>query len=112
MLATASLNGKSPDDPVGYGLRFTKADRDRYFDRAWEDVVLDFAGAPSATVHLTPSFWQSQCELRSVVVGRWLLDIEAAPWARSEAPRIIVTLIDDNRFSVRLLERRPLGSSI
>ncbi|HVC70055.1 MAG TPA: hypothetical protein VNC61_07285 [Acidimicrobiales bacterium] len=108
MYATAWHNGGPPEDPAGYGLRLTKADRDRYFDSSWEEVVLEMDGAPAASIPLSPSFWRSCSELRSATIGNWLLSTDAAPWAQGRPPGIAVTPIEGNQFSARLLQRRAL----
>jgi hypothetical protein len=107
--ATGWHNAVPSREPAGSGLRITAKDRDRYFDRTWEDEVVEFDGAEPATVSLSPSFWRSCSELRSAGVGRWLLDLDAAPWAQGHPPGVVVTLIEGSRFAARLLERRSLG---
>jgi hypothetical protein len=108
--ATAWHNGREPGEPTGYGLRITKADRDRYFDSSWEHVVLELDGIEPTTVPLGPSFWRSCTELRSATIGSWLLESGAAPWAQGNPPGISVAPIDGQRFAARLLRRRSLQS--
>jgi hypothetical protein len=108
--ATGWNNGHSPNDPAGYGLSLTKADRDRYFDSSWDQVFLEFVGdEPEATVPLSASFWRGCSELRSAAIGRWLLKAAAAPWSQGNPPGVVLTQASGNRFTARLLERRVLG---
>src|SRR5271170_7034490 len=109
MYATAWHNGGAPREPAGYGLKFAKVDRDRYFEDGWEEIVLELEDAKPATVALSAAFWRSAAELRSADVGQWLLDAEAAPWARGSPPGIVVTELEGNHFSARILKRRTLG---
>ena len=109
MYATAWHNGGAPREPAGYGLKFAKVDRDRYFDSDWEEIVLELEGAKPATITLSAAFWRSCSELRSADVGLWLLEAEAAPWARGSPPGIVVTQDVGNHFSARILKRRTLG---
>src|SRR5688500_7342304 len=110
MHATGWHNGGPDYEAAGYGLKFTAADRDREFNRDCAEIVLEL-GDQAATVALSPSFWRSCPELRSADIGRWLLDIGAAPWRRSSPPGFVVNHVDGNRFTVRLLERRSLPAT-
>ncbi|MGP0031667.1 MAG: hypothetical protein ACLPVF_14315 [Acidimicrobiales bacterium] len=109
MYATAWHNGGAPREPAGYGLKFAKVDRDRYFESDWEHIVLELEDAEPATIPLSAAFWRNCSELRSAEVGQWLLAAEAAPWARGSPPGIVVAELEGNRFSARILKRRTLG---
>jgi hypothetical protein len=85
-------------------------DRDQAFDSEWSEIVLELEGAEPVTLPLSPSFWRSCTELRSAAVGEWLLAAEAAPWLRGSPPGVVVTAIEGNRFSARILKRKTLGS--
>jgi hypothetical protein len=98
-------NGGQQADPAGYGIKFTKADRDRSFDPDWDHVVLDLEGAEQVTVPLAASFWRSCSELRSAAIGRWLLESGAAPWAHGTPPGIVVTPVESNHLSAHVLKR-------
>jgi hypothetical protein len=102
--------GGSADErsPAGYGIKFTPADRDRYFDPEWRSVVLELTDGPTIEVPLTPSFWRSCSELRSADLGRWLLASGRAPCPKDAPPEIAANPIGDNRFSARILEHRSL----
>jgi hypothetical protein len=54
----------------GYGLHIRPGDRDRFFERAWRQVILDLAGQGQVVVAVSPSFWRTCTELRSVEIGR------------------------------------------
>jgi hypothetical protein len=108
--ATGWHNGHPSHEAAGYGLKLTKADRDRYFDRTWQEVELQFVSDQSVTtVQLNPSFWGGCTELRSATIGQWLLTAGAAPWSQGNPPGVVVTHVEDNRFTARLIERRVFG---
>lgn len=109
--ATAWHNGSKPSDPAGYGLKFTLADRDRHFDPAWEHVVLELDAADAMTIPVSSSFWRRSSELRASELGEWLLANEVAPWISGNPPGVVVTPVSENRFTIRLLRRRLLGSA-
>lgn len=106
MHATAWHNGSPPAAAAGYGIKFTNADRDRYFDRNWREVDLEMEDGQVVTVRLSLSFWRKCSEVRSARIGRWLLETGAAPWERRNPPGIAVMPLGGNRFSVRILKRR------
>jgi hypothetical protein len=108
MHATAWHNGGPSADAAGYGIKFRETDRDRHFKREWNHVLLELEGGDPPTVTLSPSFWRTWSELRSVEIGRWLLDRRAAPWERGSPPTMVVTPLDKNRFSAQLLKRHVL----
>jgi hypothetical protein len=109
MYATAWHNGGEPREPAGYGLKFAKVDRDRYFESEWDDIVLELESAGSITLPLSAAFWRSGTELRSADIGKWLLAAEVAPWPRGSPPGVVVTGLEGNRFSARVLKRKTLG---
>jgi hypothetical protein len=89
-----------------YGLRFDAVDRDRHFDRAWSDVVLELDDGPEVTVPVTDSFWRNCTELRSAEIGRWLESQDAAPWPPNSPSSIGVRHIDGNCFQAHVIKRR------
>jgi hypothetical protein len=94
--------------PAGYGVKFTPADRDRYFEQSWTHVILELEDGPVIEVRLTDSFWRSCSELRSAELGRWLLESGRAPWPKHAPPRIAVDPVNGNRFHARLLAQHNL----
>ncbi len=109
VLASGWHNGSKPEEPGGYGLKILARDRDKYFDREWDEVVVSLEGGENVAISLSKSFWRTSTELRSAEVGQWLLDQAAAPWHKGNAPSVVVTPTEDNRFSARVLKRRTLG---
>ena len=95
----------SPDDPAGYGIRISAADRDRNFDRDWESVTLELDDGRAIEIGLSESFWRSCSELRSADVGRWLIAAGVAPWQAGDPPHIAVRAIEAGRFSARVMAR-------
>lgn len=111
MQATGWRGGAgSPTEPGRYGLKISETDRANHFDPSWDHVIVELEGAGVATAQVTETFWSTCPELRSAEIGRWLLDARAAPWGAGTPPRIILTPVDGNRFTARLLRRRlPRG---
>ena len=84
------------------------ADRDLYFDKDWNEIVVDLAGYGPATIPLSPSFWRRCSEVRSAEIGQWLIDAEVAPWRKGNPPGIVVAHVDGNRFTAKVHVRKTL----
>ena len=58
-------NNGSPNNitGAGYGIRINKEDRDRYFQKAWKEVIIILDGK-EIKVNLSQSFWKKCTELR------------------------------------------------
>jgi len=108
MHATAWHKSVPSTEPTGYGIKFVARDRDRYFQTEWDSIVLDLDGGESTTVALAPSFWRSCPELRSAVIGQWLIDQGVAPWSSGSPPGVVVHHLAGSRFSARVLRSRSL----
>jgi hypothetical protein len=103
MTITAWSNGAHHSTGAGYGLKISAEDRDRYFDRNWENVSLDLdGGANGVIVNIDKkSFWDSKCrELVSKEIGMWLRESGKAPWPKSQPPKLRMEHISGNRFKV------------
>ncbi|GLI45436.1 hypothetical protein [Methanoculleus bourgensis] len=83
---------------AGYGVRIPYDDRDRYFQRSWGsvEVVLDNGGV--VDVSLPEKFWTTCPELKSAVIGRWMLKQRVIPWAKGKPPEFDLEPIGDRRF--------------
>ena len=77
-------NNGSPNDRTGggYGIRVTREDRDRYFQRRWPSVTIELGKENMIEVNLSDSFWRGCIELRSKRIGKWMLDRRLAPWLK------------------------------
>lgn len=100
MRVTAWSNGRPLASGAGYGLKVGRADRDRYFKPSWKEVRLLFEDGARVSVPLSQSFWRSCTELRSSVIGRWLIRENLAPWPRGHPPTVLLEPVGDGRFRV------------
>lgn len=98
--ATAWSNGSARDSGAGYGLKISRQDRDRFFDRSWSTIVLQVPGQGAMTVKLSSSFWRSCTELRSAAIGRWLIGNGFAPWPKGSPPVVEIQRTGERAFSV------------
>ena len=106
MIVTAWNNGAHCSSGAGYGLKIDINDRDRYFRKEWDQVILELDGrVDSVAVNIRkPSFWSNHCrEVISKDLGKWLREQNKAPWPRWKPPKMIMEPIADSRFSVRFL---------
>jgi hypothetical protein len=101
MIVTAWKNGTPSPTGAGYGVKVAADDRDRYFQRDWESIELEFQGyAHVVKVNVAkPSFWNSTCrELIHAEIGRWLIDNGMDSWPMWQPPKLSLKFIGGNRF--------------
>jgi len=104
MIVTAWNNGQHHSTGAGYGFKVDVNDRDKYFSRNWENVILVLSGeSKEIVVNINkPSFWNPICkELISKDIGIWLIKNRKAPWAKGNPPKIQMEPIGGNRFKVK-----------
>ena|SRR5258708_7326462 len=104
MIVTGWNNGAHEANGAGYGVRLDAADRDVYFKRDWENIILEVEGSPdSITVNVAkPSFWGTNCrELINIEIGRWLIRNDLAPWKKGYPPSLSLIPINSNHFLLR-----------
>jgi hypothetical protein len=106
MRVTAWNNGSHRSTGAGYGIRVSHEDRDLYFSRGWDHVVVDLEHSGSATVPLSGSFWSRCTELRSADIGRWLLSQRLAPWQKGNPPALSLVHLGGNTFHLTVLDRQ------
>jgi len=104
MIAVGWNNG-SPNNKTGagYGIRITRRDRDKFFDKSWESVTLGLESDEVIEVKLSPSFWEGCIELRSARIGKWMLDHGLAPWPRGQPPQFQLEPRGEKRFRLSTL---------
>ena len=104
MIVTGWNNGDHQKSGAGYGVKLNADDRDRFFKRDWETIILEMEGKPdSIKVNVAkPSFWGTKCkELINVEIGRWLIQNRLAPWKKGYPPRLRLIPIKSNRFLLK-----------
>ena len=96
-------NGRYHHSGAGYGIKISFEDRERYFDRTWQTVVLYLSGVdyPIEVNVAKSSFWNRTCgELIKKEIGVWYLRHHPARWARGNPPQVIMKQIGERVFSV------------
>jgi len=97
-------NGSFSTSGVGYGIRISRQDRDKFFDRGWRKVVIGLEGERELIeVRLSDSFWHSCSELRSAKIGKWMIKNGLAPWKRGDPPKLELQPIGGNKFKLKRL---------
>ena len=99
-IIVSGWNNGSPNNETGsgYGIRIPKKSRDKYFERGWKYVVIEFDDGSSTTVKISPSFWRSCPELRSSKIGKWMLKNGLAPWSKGNPPILKLEIVGKRRF--------------
>jgi len=101
MIAVAWNNGAHSRNGSGYGFKITPDDREAYFKKEWQVIVLEIEGQQPSEVTLTPEFWERENhELHSKAVGLWLRKNGLAPWHVGNPPSFTLDHVEDNRFKI------------
>jgi hypothetical protein len=99
-MKVSGWSNSNPNDRTGagYGVRVQYDDRDRYFQRSWGSVEVVLDSGEAAEVSLSKTFWTTCPELKSSVIGRWMLDLGVIPWAKGKPPEFDLESAGDRRF--------------
>ncbi|MDD3857919.1 MAG: hypothetical protein PHP43_07700 [Methanoculleus sp.] len=87
---------------AGYGVGIKRRDRDRYFQGDWGSVEVVLDSGEVVDVSLSEKFWTTCPELRSSMIGRWMLELGVIPWAKGKPPDFDLEPIGDRRFRLAL----------
>jgi len=103
MIVNAWNNGAHSRNGSGYGFRVHPADRDEYFKKEWEKIVIEIDGEAEPVEVTIPveAFWsEAGKELASQALGRWMRRTGLAPWGKGNAPVFVLDLVEENHFRV------------
>ncbi|PWB56027.1 MAG: hypothetical protein C3F13_02900 [Anaerolineales bacterium] len=104
MIVTPWTNGSPLPSGAGYGVKINVDDRNRYFQKEWQTVFVYLDGQPDPVeINVAKkSFWTKTCgELISAEIGRWMIKNSLAPWYANNPPKLILELIENNRFLLK-----------
>lgn len=103
MIVKAWNNGAHSRNGSGYGFRVTLEDRDQFFKKEWDSIVLEIEGE-SEHIEIKidqEAFWSEEGrELHSHELGRWMRKNGLAPWGRGNPPVIAIDPLEGNHFQV------------
>lgn len=110
-MITTAWRGAYKKNEVGdpnkgcYGLKVPIDDREKYFEKDWDYIVLELEGnVQEFKVNINKSsFWGPSCrELIHKSIKQWFLKNNISPWERGKPPRIRLEKINNNRFKALL----------
>jgi hypothetical protein len=109
MIWTSWNNGKHLHSGAGYGFKISKSDREKYFNKAWQNVKLELMnGANKITIEANTdkkSFWAQKCgELISKDIGIWLYKKGMGKGPRRKPYKVNVTIIGNGVFRIEETE--------
>ena len=104
VLAKAWNNGKFLPNGGGYGVWLTNYFKDEYLDVEWSSVVLELEGwpKPAELAINTDTFWSRGRELRSGLIGKWLIANGKGSWEAGNEPEIFLRPLGGNHFAASL----------
>ena len=100
MIVKAWNNGEHKASGAGYGVKLSVEDRDSFFDRKWEKVVVTLPNGIKVEANVKKaSFWNGTCrELINKKFGEWFIEKGLAPWVSGKPPEFKLTPQADNFF--------------
>ena len=104
VLAKAWNNGKFLPNGGGYGVWLTNYFKDEYLDKEWSSIVLHLEGwHKDAELAINNEvFWARGRELRSGIIGKWMIANNKGSWEPGCEPEIYLKPLGKNVFSASL----------
>ena len=82
-----------------YGIRITKDDRNRFFQRQWTTVTVT-AGSNTSTHKIEGTFWTTCPELRGGAIKDYVLAQGHSSWKTGNPPKLTLTPNHGNSFTL------------
>ncbi|WP_061994624.1 hypothetical protein [Clostridium sp. ATCC 25772] len=93
----------------GYGVRISKLDRDKFFDVTWESVSIHIGQfGNSVEIPLYDTFWENCLELRSIKIGKYLIDNGLNKWESNNPHKLLLLPQDSNQFILMISNPKKL----
>ena len=105
MFASVWNNGQHHQSGAGYGIKISEQDRDKFFQKEWNNVILRLEGqSKEVKVNIDKSsFWGQTCrELISKDIGLWLFANNKGTWIKGNPPKLRLEPSGDGKFNVTL----------
>ncbi|QOR36887.1 hypothetical protein IMX26_08800 [Clostridium sp. 'deep sea'] len=103
MIVKTWNNGRFNTSGAGYGIRIPKESREKHFNKTWEYVTLKIADK-SIDIKLRATFWTTCSELRSKVIGQFLIKNNVGTWGKGHPHELHLEIFEDNIFVLRKLD--------
>lgn len=109
MIVKTWNNGKYNNSGAGYGIRISKPDRGKFFNKSWKYIKIDCGNSKnSQQILITDTFWTTCLELRSEMIGKYLIDNGLGIWERGKPHRLLLLPQDNNKFILMLSNPREV----
>lgn len=99
-------NGSHHPSGAGYGLKIRLQDREQFFNRNWQTVILHLDGheRPVEVNVAKASFWNRSCgELISREIGIWLQRNNRNRWPNRQPHEVRFTVVGERAFRVEFV---------
>jgi hypothetical protein len=90
-------DGKHNPNGNGYGIRVGVKGRN-YFEKDVSIIKLSIEKSEFIDIKITDGFWRNCTEFRDKRIGEWLIKNSFAPWKKSENPKFILSVLNNNQF--------------
>jgi hypothetical protein len=114
MIVSAWNNGAHNRNGTGYGFKVNLPDRDQYFKKDWEKIVIEIEDGKETfeiAINKTQFWGEEPYPLISKEIGKWLRNHGLAPWPHGKPPVFALDPVSDNQFSVNLARTKKSAIS-
>lgn len=102
MIVKTWSNGRFNTNRAGYGIRIPIESRDKHFNKSWKYVTLEIADK-SVDIELRATFWTTCSELRSKLIGEFLIKNNMGTWEKGHPHELQLEVVKSNIFALRKL---------
>jgi len=106
--ATGWVNSAHDDPRAYYGIRISKADRDKFMSPTSPVIRIDINGT-TAVKRLPASFWEGCTEIRHPSITRFMRQNGLIPWPTGLPPRFRLEPRGENTFRLTIANGRSIS---
>lgn len=103
MFKTTVWIGSQPNrsSGAGFGINIPIKRRDSIFDKDWKHIEL-ILDDESHVIPITGAFWEKCNEVRSPIIGKWLIKNRVANWTKGRPTKLLMYHLGANKFKVKI----------
>lgn len=109
MIVKTWNDGSHSDSGYGYGVRIKRTDRNKFFDRDWNNVIIHIGKLEnSVEIPILDTFWTTCNELRSAKIGKYLIENKLNIWEKGKPYKLLLFHQEYNKFILIISNPRKL----
>lgn len=100
----ACLHRKFGTSGVKLGIKISRQDLDRYFDKSWKTILLSLSDGNKIEIDIIRNYLlTSKCSSRQILhreIGAWLKEEGLFPWEHGNPPKLKLTTEKEGEFEL------------